>query len=171
MNGDEALQVFPGDGKRHSRRPRAYENRQNYSTRHRQSFDTGGISRRKNLTVWPRFYIPRMEEEVGGLVGPRVYPCLSHFSTPSACCRWEAFDQEAAMSRNQVFRSREFRCTRCRALLAIEREGGIEVCRGDFEGMAGDWLSTTCYRCRHLNLFARTNCKGPTPKAVGVAAD
>ena len=159
-------------GSDETRRLRAYAKRQEEHLSHRRRFvDSGEVSRRKTLTVWPRFYIPRMEAEVGGSVGTEAHPYVSQSAISLACCKWEAFDQEAAMSRNQVFRSREFRCTRCRALLAIEREGGIEVCRGDFEGMAGDWLSTICYRCRQLNLFARTNCKGPTPKAAGVAAD
>jgi hypothetical protein len=151
MDGEAALQVFPAEGKCETRRLRAYANRQNYSTHHRQSVDSGELSRRNNLTVWPRFHIPSTEGKVGGSVGPGEHLRLSHFSTPSACCRWKGFEQGEAMIRN---RKGQFRCARCSKLLCVVEDCCIDVKYKEFKadfigGMIGN---ITCWRCGHLNV-------------------
>gem|GEM_PF-4756743 len=49
------------------------------------------------------------------------------------------------------------RCSKCGAVLALERSDGFEVCRRDVQLVASDRVSIVCYRCNLPNVFVHPN--------------
>lgn len=57
------------------------------------------------------------------------------------------------------------RCSQCGAVLAVERDAGIEILRGDVNAVADGRLSIVCYRCHRLSVFVHLDVRRPNSAA------
>lgn len=69
------------------------------------------------------------------------------------------------MRQKRLGNQRKQRCSQCGAVLAVEREAGLEILRGDVNAVADGRISIVCYRCHRLNVFIHSAVRRPNSAA------